>query len=70
MAPYESVFVDPSAMLDAPATARVVTLYKRAGWAPPPGARVAAMDHIGLELRALADFRPPETRRFQSYEDS
>lgn len=53
--PYESVFVDPSAMLDAPATARVAALYARAGWVPPPDARVGAVDHLGLELLALAD---------------
>lgn len=53
--PYESVFVDPSAMLLAPATARVEALYRQAGWLPPP-ARVGAADHLGLELLALADW--------------
>lgn len=54
--PYESVFVDPSAMLMAPATARVEALYRAAGWAPPAGARIGAADHLGAELRALADW--------------
>lgn len=53
--PYESVFVDPSAMLMAPATARVQALYRRAGWEPPADVRAGAADHIGLELLALAD---------------
>lgn len=53
--PYESVFVDPSGMLLAPATARVEALYRQAGWLPPP-ARVGAADHLGLELLALADW--------------
>ncbi len=52
--PYESVFLDPSAMLMAPATARVQALYRRVGWTPPP-ARVGAADHVGLELWLLAD---------------
>jgi TorA maturation chaperone TorD len=54
--PYESVFVDPSAMLMAPATSRVQTLYRQADWTPPPGARSGAPDHLGLELTALADW--------------
>jgi TorA maturation chaperone TorD len=55
--PYESVFVDPSAMLMAPATARVEALYRAAGWAPPAGARIGAADHLGAELLALADWK-------------
>jgi TorA maturation chaperone TorD len=54
--PYESVFVDPSAMLMAPATGRVRTLYQRAKWTPPATARAGAADHLGLELLALADW--------------
>ncbi|MBK8541517.1 MAG: molecular chaperone TorD family protein [Ardenticatenia bacterium] len=53
--PYESVFLDPSGMLDAPATARLRALYRDAGWAPPAGLRAAADDHLGLQLLALAD---------------
>lgn len=53
--PYESVFVDPSGMLNAPATALVQRSYVQAGWAPPSGARFGAPDHLGLELLALAD---------------
>lgn len=53
--PYESVFLDPSGMLDAPATARLRVLYRDAGWAPPAGLRAAADDHLGLQLLALAD---------------
>jgi putative dimethyl sulfoxide reductase chaperone len=53
--PYESIFIDPSAMLQAPATARVQALYREAGWTPPAQVRVGAPDHVGLELLALAD---------------
>ncbi len=53
--PYESVFLDPSAMLMAPATARVQAFYRRVGWTPPDGVRVGAADHVGLELWLLAD---------------
>jgi TorA maturation chaperone TorD len=52
--PYESVFIDPSAMLMAPATAQVQSLYDRAGWTPPAGLRIGASDHLGVELLALA----------------
>lgn len=54
--PYESVFIDPSAMLQAPATERVQALYRRGGWQPPPKTRSGAADHLGLELLALADW--------------
>jgi len=53
--PYESVFLDPSAMLMAPATARVEATYREVGWSPPRDARVGAADHLGAELLALAD---------------
>lgn len=53
--PYESVFLDPSGMLDAPATERLKALLQEAGWAPPAGPRAAAVDHLGLEMLALAD---------------
>jgi TorA maturation chaperone TorD len=53
--PYESVFIDPSVMLMAPATTRIQTLYQQAGWHPPAGTRTGAPDHIGLEMLALAD---------------
>ena len=56
MPPYESVFVDPSGMLGAPASERVAARLERAGWRAPAGVRVAAPDHVGLELLALADF--------------
>lgn len=58
--PYESVFVDPSSMLMAPATGQVQALYRRAGWRPPSGVRTGAVDHIGLELLALADWYASE----------
>ncbi len=54
--PYESVFIDPSAMLMAPATERVQQTYRQTGWTPPPGNRTGAPDHLGLELLALADW--------------
>lgn len=52
--PYESLFVDPSAMLMAPATERLQQLYQEAGWQPPANVRAGAPDHLGLELLALA----------------
>jgi TorA maturation chaperone TorD len=55
--PYESIFIDPSAMLLAPATARVQSLYRQADWTPPAGVRVGAPDHLGLELLALAELK-------------
>ncbi|GAB4456125.1 MAG: molecular chaperone TorD family protein [Anaerolineae bacterium] len=55
--PYESVFIDPTAMLMAPATERVQRLYGQAGWQPPEGTRSGAPDHLGLELLALADWQ-------------
>lgn len=54
--PYESVFVDPSGMLMAPATSRVQVLYHQADWTPPTSVRTGAPDHLGLELTALADW--------------
>ena len=53
--PYESVFVDPSTMMMAPATARVSALYRRIGWRVPDAARAGAPDHVGAELLALAE---------------
>lgn len=55
--PYESVFIDPSVMLLAPATARVQALYQQAGWIPPAKVRAGAPDHLGLELLALAEWQ-------------
>lgn len=53
--PYESIFIDPSAMLMAPAALRIQALYRQAGWQLPAGIRVGAPDHLGLELLAMAD---------------
>lgn len=53
--PYESIFVDPSALLGAPAASRVQALYQSAGWQPPANTRTAASDHLGLQMLALAD---------------
>lgn len=55
--PYESVFIDPTAMLMAPATELVQALYRQAGWQPPAGTRSGAPDHLGLQLLALADWQ-------------
>jgi len=52
--PYESVFLDPSGLLLAPATARVEATYARLRW-QPPHARVGAPDHVGVELALVAD---------------
>lgn len=53
--PHESVFLDPTAMLDAPATARLRDTLDRAGWSMPPGLRVPAADQLGVVLLALSD---------------
>ncbi len=53
--PYESIFIDPSAMLMAPSTERVQKLYHQANWIPTTMARFGALDHIGIELLAWAD---------------
>jgi TorA maturation chaperone TorD len=53
--PYESIFVDPSALLGAPAASLVQATYQRAGWQPPANSRTAASDHLGLQMLALAD---------------
>ncbi|MBI1878182.1 MAG: molecular chaperone TorD family protein [Chloroflexi bacterium] len=63
--PYESVFVDPSAMLLAPATARTQALYRQTSWTPPVGVRVGAPDHLGLELLALAEIQAQAPRLAQ-----
>ena len=55
--PYESVFIDPSLMLLAPATARVQALYRQAGWTAPANVRIGAPDHLGLEMLALAGIK-------------
>ncbi|MEM7349038.1 MAG: molecular chaperone TorD family protein [Chloroflexota bacterium] len=54
--PYESIFIDPSAMLMAPATERVQALYRQGQWRVPSDTRTGAPDHIGVELLALADW--------------
>jgi TorA maturation chaperone TorD len=54
--PYESVFVDASAMLLAPAAHRVQQRYDRGDFTPPP-VRAAGPDHLGLELLALAHWQ-------------
>ena len=53
--PYESLFLDPSAMLQAPSTGRLQALYREAGWRIPADVRAAADDHLGVELLALAE---------------
>jgi TorA maturation chaperone TorD len=53
--PYESVFLDPSAMLMAPSTERLRILYRQGNWSPPATVRAGAPDHLGLELYALGD---------------
>jgi TorA maturation chaperone TorD len=53
LAPFESVYIDPSGMLLAPATSRVEASFNRWGWSPPSW-RVAAPDHVAIELAAVA----------------
>ncbi len=55
--PYESLYLDPSGLLGAPASARVADRLRRAGWVAPSDWRVAAPDHLGLLLRALGDLQ-------------
>ena len=61
--PYESVFVDASAMLLAPAAHRVQQQYDRGSFAPPP-VRAGAPDHLGLELLALAHWHQTNRPEF------
>jgi TorA maturation chaperone TorD len=63
--PYESVFIDPTVMLLAPATARVQMLYRQADWTPPANVRAGAPDHLGLELLALAEIEAKALRQAQ-----
>ena len=51
--PYEAIFRDPDLLLNTAATERVVRFYDEVGFAPR--ARVGAPDHLGLELRLMAD---------------
>ncbi|MFN8483055.1 MAG: molecular chaperone TorD family protein [Anaerolineae bacterium] len=51
--PYESMFVGDDLMLNTDATRQVEDLYNLAGYAPQ-GARVAALDHLGVELDFMA----------------
>lgn len=52
--PYESIFVDPSARMQAPATERLRARFRALGWAPPADARIAAPDQLGALLLAWA----------------
>lgn len=56
LSPYESIFVDPSAMMMAPATERVRALYQQGSWQLPMRIQIGAPDHLGAELLALADW--------------
>ncbi|MFN8474720.1 MAG: molecular chaperone TorD family protein [Anaerolineae bacterium] len=67
--PYESVFLGDDLMLNTDVTYRVEDLYNLAGFVPE-GARVAAPDHLGVELLFMAhlialeeDGRAPEPAR-------
>lgn len=53
--PYESLYLDPSGLLGAPATQRVAQRLQAAGWTAPAGWRAAAPDHLGLLLRATGE---------------
>lgn len=52
--PYESVFLDPSGLLNTDQTVGVAEAYARAGFDSPHLLRVGAVDHLGLELEFLA----------------
>ena len=52
--PYESMFVGDDLMLNTDVTRRVAALYRLAGFAPD-AARVAAPDHLGVELLFMAE---------------
>ncbi|MFN8497553.1 MAG: molecular chaperone TorD family protein [Anaerolineae bacterium] len=51
--PYESVFLGDDLMLNTEVTRRVESFYRDAGFAPG-AARVAALDHLGVELECMA----------------
>jgi TorA maturation chaperone TorD len=51
--PYESSFLDPQNVLEGPVTEAVLADYWRAGFSPDTTS--VSADHIGLELKFLAD---------------
>ena len=71
--PYESMFVGDDLMLNTDITRRVESLYRLTPFAPDT-ARVAAPDHLGVELRFMAELiaaeaagrAPDHARRLQA----
>jgi TorA maturation chaperone TorD len=52
--PYESVYLDESAMLNTPRTSLVLEHYRQHEFDPVSAAAVGAPDHLGLELEFMA----------------
>jgi TorA maturation chaperone TorD len=48
--PYESALLDPAGLLNTDLSASVVADYRRLDYVSPIGRRLAAPDHLGLEL--------------------
>ena len=52
--PYESVSLDESGLLNTPQSGSVSEHYRQRGFEPEAAQRVAASDHLGLELEFMA----------------
>lgn len=52
--PYESVYLDPFGMLNAPTSGAVLDHYQQHRFDPPAARAVGAPDHLGLELDFMA----------------
>ncbi|MCW5853247.1 MAG: molecular chaperone TorD family protein, partial [Anaerolineae bacterium] len=59
--PYEALFVDDDLMLNTAATDHVVALYEECGF-EATAVRVGAPDHLGLELRLMAELAQAEAK--------
>ncbi len=58
--PYESAYVDKTAMLNTAATQAVVDVYRALAFAPDPARRAGALDHIGYELELMGELTARE----------
>ena len=57
--PYESLFVDDDLILNTTATDRIAAFYHEYGF-EPTAVRVSAANHLGLELRLMAELAQAE----------
>jgi putative dimethyl sulfoxide reductase chaperone len=64
--PYESVFVDPSVMLNTDASAAVFEAYREVDYQPT--GQVGAPDHVGLELGFLGHLAAVEAAALAAHD--